>query len=97
MTKTVVILGAAFAGLHVAHYILKNCKDVQVIIVSKVSLAHASLGQTQGGERKREREREKRLETLRSSASREIHMLQLPPPLPLFTHTIQTSKGSKTS
>ncbi|OAA58098.1 Pyridine nucleotide-disulfide oxidoreductase, FAD/NAD(P)-binding domain protein [Niveomyces insectorum RCEF 264] len=36
MPKTVVILGGAFGGLHVAHYLLKNNKDVKVILVSKV-------------------------------------------------------------
>lgn len=37
MSKTVVILGGNFAGLHVAHYILKQKnKDVKVILVSKV-------------------------------------------------------------
>ncbi|KAF3766787.1 FAD/NAD(P)-binding domain-containing protein [Cryphonectria parasitica EP155] len=39
MTKTVVILGGSYAGLHVAHYLLKKQKtlDVKVILVSKSS------------------------------------------------------------
>ena len=37
MAKTVLILGGAFAGLHVAHGLLKkNDKDVKVVLVSKV-------------------------------------------------------------
>jgi NADH dehydrogenase FAD-containing subunit len=37
MVKTVVILGASYAGLHIAHYLLKQrYDDVKVIIVSKV-------------------------------------------------------------
>jgi len=37
MAKTVVILGGSFAGLHVAHYLLKQRNpDIKVIIVSKV-------------------------------------------------------------
>ena len=36
MSKTVVILGGAYAGLHIAHYLLKNEKDVKVVLVSKV-------------------------------------------------------------
>ncbi|KAL8396509.1 hypothetical protein RB594_009932 [Gaeumannomyces avenae] len=35
--KTVVILGGAYAGLHVAHYVLKNHKTAKVILVSKNS------------------------------------------------------------
>ena len=35
MVKTVVVLGGAYAGLHVAHYLLKNT-DVKVILVTKV-------------------------------------------------------------
>lgn len=35
--KTVVILGGSYAGLHVAHYVLKNHKTAKVILVSKVS------------------------------------------------------------
>lgn len=38
MAKTVVILGGSYAGLHVAHYLLKQkTKDVKIILVSKVS------------------------------------------------------------
>lgn len=37
MAKTVVILGGSYAGLHVAHYLLKQkIPDVKVILVSKV-------------------------------------------------------------
>lgn len=37
MTKTVVILGGSYAGLHVAHYLLKQkIQDVKVVLVSKV-------------------------------------------------------------
>ncbi|KAL8315326.1 hypothetical protein RB597_006672 [Gaeumannomyces tritici] len=35
--KTVVILGGAYAGLHVAHYVLKNHKTAKVILISKNS------------------------------------------------------------
>ncbi|KAL1841986.1 hypothetical protein VTJ49DRAFT_6229 [Mycothermus thermophilus] len=35
--KTVVILGGSFAGLHVAHFLLKKAKNVKVIVVSKNS------------------------------------------------------------
>ena len=38
MSKTVVILGGSYAGLHVAHYLLKNDKDAKVILITKVSL-----------------------------------------------------------
>lgn len=40
MVKTVVILGGSYAGLHVAHYLLKQQKvpDVKVILVSKVRI-----------------------------------------------------------
>ena len=37
MVHTVVVLGGAYAGLHVSHYLLKNNKDVKVVLVSKVS------------------------------------------------------------
>lgn len=41
MTKTVVILGGAFAGVQIAHRLLKytqpHVKDLKVILVSKVS------------------------------------------------------------
>jgi hypothetical protein len=37
MVHTVVVLGGAYAGLHVSHYLLKNNKDVKIILVSKVS------------------------------------------------------------
>jgi apoptosis-inducing factor 2 len=38
MPATVVILGGSFAGLHIAHALLKkNTKDLKVILVSKVS------------------------------------------------------------
>ncbi|KAK7748637.1 hypothetical protein SLS53_000658 [Cytospora paraplurivora] len=38
MTKTVVILGGSYGGLHVAHYLLKQkTPDVKVILVSKSS------------------------------------------------------------
>lgn len=37
MAKTIVILGGAYGGLHVAHYLLKNEEDVKVILVSKSS------------------------------------------------------------
>lgn len=55
MTKTVVILGGAFAGVQVAHRLLKytqpHVQDLKVILVSKVSpnesnVEAASLGQT---------------------------------------------------
>jgi len=36
MTKTVVVLGGSYAGLHIAHYLLKHNKDVHVVVVSKV-------------------------------------------------------------
>jgi len=37
MPATVVILGGSFAGLHVAHALLKKqVKDLKVILVSKV-------------------------------------------------------------
>lgn len=37
MAKTIVILGGSYAGLHVAHYLLKQkIPDVKVILVSKV-------------------------------------------------------------
>lgn len=37
MAKTVVILGGSYAGLHIAHYLLKQkIPDVKVILVSKV-------------------------------------------------------------
>lgn len=36
-SRTVVILGASYAGLHIAHALLKKGeKDVKVVIVSKV-------------------------------------------------------------
>lgn len=39
MAKTVVILGGSYAGLHVAHYLLKQkIPDVKVILVSKVRI-----------------------------------------------------------
>lgn len=38
MAKTVVILGGSYAGVHIAHYLLKQkIPDVKVILVSKVS------------------------------------------------------------
>jgi len=38
MAQTVVILGGSFAGLHIAHALLKKqSKDLKVILVSKVS------------------------------------------------------------
>lgn len=38
MAKTVLILGGSYAGLHVAHALLKkNDKDIKVILVSQVS------------------------------------------------------------
>lgn len=38
MSKTVVVLGGAYAGLHVAHALLKkNDKNLKVILVTKVS------------------------------------------------------------
>lgn len=38
MAKTVVILGGSYAGVHIAHYLLKQkMSDVKVILVSKVS------------------------------------------------------------
>ncbi len=37
MAKTIVILGASFAGLHIAHYLLQHNKDVKVVVVTKVS------------------------------------------------------------
>jgi hypothetical protein len=38
MVKTILILGGSYAGLHVAHGLLKKRdKDVKVIVVSKVS------------------------------------------------------------
>ena len=37
MAKTVVILGGSYAGLHIAHYLLKQkIPDTKVILVSKV-------------------------------------------------------------
>lgn len=43
MTKTVVILGGSYGGLHVAHYLLKQKPhDVKVILVSKVSYTQTS-------------------------------------------------------
>lgn len=37
MTKTVVILGGSYGGLHVAHYLLKQkYPDVKVILITKV-------------------------------------------------------------
>lgn len=37
MANTVVILGGSYAGLHIAHYLLKQkIPDVKVILVSKV-------------------------------------------------------------
>lgn len=39
MAKTVVILGGSYAGLHVAHFLLKQkLNDVKIILVSKVRL-----------------------------------------------------------
>ncbi len=39
MSKTVVILGGAYVGMQVAHYILKQkIKDVKVILVTKVRM-----------------------------------------------------------
>jgi NADH dehydrogenase FAD-containing subunit len=39
MTKTVVILGGAYGGLHVAHALLKKAdKDLKVSLVSKVRI-----------------------------------------------------------
>lgn len=44
MSKTVVVLGGAYAGLHVAHALLKkNDKNLKVILVTKVSLSLESL------------------------------------------------------
>ncbi|TPX18922.1 uncharacterized protein E0L32_011400 [Thyridium curvatum] len=37
MSKTVVILGGSYAGLHIAHALLKNEKDLKVVLVSKNS------------------------------------------------------------
>lgn len=38
MSKTVVVLGGAYAGLHVVHALLKkNDKNLKVILVTKVS------------------------------------------------------------
>ena len=42
MPSTVVILGGAYGGLHVAHYLLKYNNDVKVILVSKVCFLHSS-------------------------------------------------------
>ncbi len=39
MAPTVVILGGAYGGLHIAHYLLKYNKEVKVVLVSKVSPA----------------------------------------------------------
>lgn len=45
MAKTIVILGGSYAGLHVAHYFLKQkAPDLKVILVSKVRRA-SPLGQ----------------------------------------------------
>lgn len=39
MSKSIVILGGSYAGLHIAHYLLKQkIADTKVILVSKVSL-----------------------------------------------------------
>ena len=42
MTKTIVVLGGAFAGIQVAHRLLKHTRpavaDLKVILVSKVSM-----------------------------------------------------------
>jgi len=39
MAKTVVILGGSYAGLHIAHALLKKQdQDIKVILVSKVRL-----------------------------------------------------------
>ncbi|CAK7215412.1 hypothetical protein SBRCBS47491_002480 [Sporothrix bragantina] len=37
MAPTVVVLGGAYGGLHVAHYLLKNNKEAKVVLVSKTS------------------------------------------------------------
>jgi apoptosis-inducing factor 2 len=41
MTQTIVVLGGSYAGLQVAHRLVKNTrksiKDLKVILVSKVS------------------------------------------------------------
>lgn len=43
MTQTIVVLGGSFAGLQIAHKLVKNTrksvKDLKVILVSKVSAA----------------------------------------------------------
>lgn len=39
MSKTILILGGSYAGLHVTHYLLKQkYPDVKVILVTKVPL-----------------------------------------------------------
>lgn len=42
MTQTIVVLGGSYAGLNIAHRLLKNTRktvqDLKVILVSKVSL-----------------------------------------------------------
>ena len=39
MVKTIVILGGAYAGLHIAHYLLKQKNpDIKVILVSQVRM-----------------------------------------------------------
>lgn len=43
MAKTIVILGGSYAGVHIAHYLLKQkIPDVKVIVVSKVSERNTS-------------------------------------------------------
>lgn len=43
MAKTIVILGGSYAGVHIAHYLLKQkIPDVKVILVSKVSERNTS-------------------------------------------------------
>ncbi len=37
MSKTIVVLGGAYGGVHVAHYLLKHVKDIKIVLVSKVS------------------------------------------------------------
>lgn len=52
MVKTVVILGAAYGGLAVAHRLLKYTRkdeqDLRVILVSKVRHVHMLIGRATG-------------------------------------------------
>ena len=59
MVKTVVVLGASYAGLAVAHRLMKlHDKDLKVVLVSKVRAHPVMVVVTVAEQRRRRRRRE---------------------------------------